>query len=216
MGTSLNLLRVWASTGAASKPSDAKIDLGWLAGEQPPNEYENERMNTRDTRINEIITYLNAGVPLDDILAGDAIVDNSSIQITNTATNGEVYLERAGVGFKLVTEGSTVLSKQTVAVDVSGSSWALLRTITTTTSSMYVHRVSAAIDFKQNGVPNADTKVIDIALYDGTDVYKAFYSASGAVQVDQLDVVTYSATPPTFGTMLVEVASVTAAQTPIP
>ena len=48
-------IRPWASTGATSTPSNAKIDQGWVAGEQPPIEWENERMNVRDNLVNTVI-----------------------------------------------------------------------------------------------------------------------------------------------------------------
>lgn len=51
MTTLLDRLRIWASTGTKTAPSTAKIDLGWVGGEQPPHEWENERMNTRDTQL---------------------------------------------------------------------------------------------------------------------------------------------------------------------
>lgn len=48
-------LRPWADTGTKIKPADAKIDAGWVPGEQPPAEWENERMNTRDETVNTVI-----------------------------------------------------------------------------------------------------------------------------------------------------------------
>ncbi len=51
MTTLIERLRIWASTGTKTKPADVKIDAGWVGGEQPPFEYENERMNTRDTQL---------------------------------------------------------------------------------------------------------------------------------------------------------------------
>jgi len=54
------ILPVWASSGTKTKPNDTKIEQGWTSGEQPPHEWENERMSTRDTTINDMIDEIDA------------------------------------------------------------------------------------------------------------------------------------------------------------
>lgn len=60
MGT-ITKIKPWAQNGNKTKPADVKIETGWIGGEQPPHEYENERMNTRDTKLNEVIDQTNRG-----------------------------------------------------------------------------------------------------------------------------------------------------------
>lgn len=70
MGTSITQIRPWGSAGTRVKPTDTQIDNGWGNGAKARGDWENERMNTRDNAINAVIAYLNAGVPLSDLLSG--------------------------------------------------------------------------------------------------------------------------------------------------
>ena len=60
MGT-IEKIKPWASTGSKVKPADVKIESGWIGGEQPAHEYENERMNTRDNIMNKMVDAVNRG-----------------------------------------------------------------------------------------------------------------------------------------------------------
>ena len=46
----------WGSTGTIIKPSDTKIQTGWVGGEQPPHEWENWMRNDRDIALNDVLT----------------------------------------------------------------------------------------------------------------------------------------------------------------
>jgi hypothetical protein len=59
MSTFIDRLKIWASAGTKTKPADAKIATGWIAGEQPPHEWENERMSTRDTALVAVVDAVN-------------------------------------------------------------------------------------------------------------------------------------------------------------
>ena len=59
--STIEKIRPWASSGTKTKPADVKIDTGWIGGQQPEHEYENERMNTRDTKLNQVIDQVNRG-----------------------------------------------------------------------------------------------------------------------------------------------------------
>ena len=119
MGTSITLLREWASAGSRTTPSYAKIDQGWLVGEEPAAEWENERMNVRDATVNEVITYLNAGVPVSDLISGtveltasqidfigssDIVsIDENRVRVSGASAGNPaeplVTLEKEGLGF---------------------------------------------------------------------------------------------------------------------
>lgn len=55
IGTS-NLLRTWANDGAVVVPADAKIDEGWLRGEQPPHEWMNYIHNVLGQKVNHALS----------------------------------------------------------------------------------------------------------------------------------------------------------------
>ena len=55
IGTS-NLLRTWANNGTVVIPADAKIDEGWLRGEQPPHEWMNYIHNVLGQKINHMLS----------------------------------------------------------------------------------------------------------------------------------------------------------------
>ena len=55
IGTS-NLLRTWANDGTVVVPSNAKIDEGWLRGEQPPHEWMNYIHNSLGQKINHALS----------------------------------------------------------------------------------------------------------------------------------------------------------------
>ena len=57
---SSELLRTWANDGTVVVPADAKIDEGWLRGEQPPHEFMNYIHNVLGQKINHM---LSRGVP---------------------------------------------------------------------------------------------------------------------------------------------------------
>jgi len=66
----IDVIRPWASAGLKETPSNAKIDLGWLPGEQPAMDWENERQNKRDMILKALAEYINAGISLSDLIAG--------------------------------------------------------------------------------------------------------------------------------------------------
>lgn len=74
---------VWASSGPASKqnPETAepgKTILGWVVDERPALEWENFTKNRVEVAINGITTYLNAGVPLTDLMNGTMNITNGN------------------------------------------------------------------------------------------------------------------------------------------
>lgn len=95
MGAGISLLTVWASAGTRINPS-ARAALGWVPGEQPANEYENYIQYTKDTKINEILAYLNAGISLDDLIQGDATLAGSSLEFIGGG-DGVVTLDDGGL-----------------------------------------------------------------------------------------------------------------------
>ena len=145
MGAGITLLRAWANAGNLTAPSNAKIDQGWVVGEQPACEYENERMNTRDNTINDIINYLNAGVPLSDILDGSCDLEDSVFKTTDSsdgdnASIGPSFvsvgrgtgaaqttsrLQRYGIDYINANIGSYVLNDAVLQFDISGLTWVL-------------------------------------------------------------------------------------------
>jgi hypothetical protein len=50
------LIRTWASGGAVQTPANAKVDEGWLGGEQPPHEWMNWLHNTFGQKINHSLS----------------------------------------------------------------------------------------------------------------------------------------------------------------
>lgn len=236
MGAGLTLLRAWANAGTRIKPSDGKIDQGWLAGEQPPVEYENERMYSRDTLINQIITYLNAGVPLSDVVTNAS----SSLTITGTSfisrldVNGlDVYSrglfgadeyhhkhDRNGADFTQNASGSQVNGVHCVSVNITGRTWSLIRTITATASNVYMHEIDSAVNFKLMGPAGGSTRIIGVTLLDGDEADTPFHyftsyvtSPSNGGQIDSIRVITTSATPPSYDRMIIQVAVENAAGT---
>jgi len=59
MSTLIDRIKIWATGGTKTTPSDVKIELGWVGGEQPPHEWENERMNKRDGLMVDVIDSVN-------------------------------------------------------------------------------------------------------------------------------------------------------------
>ena len=55
IGTS-NLLRTWANDGTVVVPANAKIDEGWLRGEQPPHEWMNYIHNSLGQKVNHALS----------------------------------------------------------------------------------------------------------------------------------------------------------------
>lgn len=139
MGAGLTFISVWANTGNRINPGAGKIALGWGPGEQPANEYENERQYTRDTLLNAITTYLNNGVPLSDLLAGSvSLASNSEIEFIGSDTtkinadglsvwddDNTCNVEAEGLQH-IVEEGSSVRNQHPLAVNLSGTSWSSL------------------------------------------------------------------------------------------
>jgi len=74
------LLRTWANDGAVVVPSNAKIDEGWLRGEQPPHEWMNYIHNVLGQKINHALSRgaadWNSGT---EYLAGAIVNRNGSI-----------------------------------------------------------------------------------------------------------------------------------------
>lgn len=183
MGAGLTLIRAWANAGTRIKPSDGKIDQGWLAGEQPPVEYENERMYSRDTLVNQIISYLNAGVPLSDVVTTSA----SSLTITGTAyrTLRDVYgytaekfafgseqkfeMNRFGFGCTLSAAGSAITSIRFISVDLTGITWTQVDNIDS--GSLYLFRKNEAIPTLSSVAANASTQIMSAVLIDNSTGY---------------------------------------------
>ena len=90
IGTS-NLLRTWANNGTVVIPANAKIDEGWLRGEQPPHEWMNYIHNVLGQKVNHT---LSRGAPdwndETEYLAGAVVNHSGSVWIaTATNTNSE-------------------------------------------------------------------------------------------------------------------------------
>lgn len=231
MGAGLTLLRAWANAGTRIKPSDGKIDQGWLAGEQPPVEYENERMYSRDTLVNQITAYLNAGVPLSDVVTNAT----SSLTITGTSfisrldVNGlDVYNrglfgtdeyhhfhDKNGADFVQNASGSQVNGVQCVSVDITGRTWSLFRTITTDVPAvpMYSYEIDAAVNFKILGTAGGSTRVIGVTLLDGGQAetpyqyFTDYVTSPNGGQIDSIRVIRHSPTPPSYDRMILHVVA---------
>lgn len=182
MGAGLTLIRSWANAGTRIKPSDGKIDQGWLAGEQPPVEYENERMYSRDTLVNQIITYLNDGVPLSDIVTSatddltitdsdsSSKMDANTIQTGVTTIGSSTLFGIAPSGFvsRLIDPGGYISNIRFISVDVSGLTWSVVDTLGTST---YRYRRSGTVP-TLTGVPaNANTHAISSFLKTTSTAY---------------------------------------------
>jgi hypothetical protein len=96
MPPTIDVIRPWASTGDRETPSDVKIDLGWRPGEQPAVEWENERQNLRDNILKALAEYVNAGVPISDLLAGRKVITEATktMDFGILATMGSATLAR--------------------------------------------------------------------------------------------------------------------------
>lgn len=86
IGTS-NLLRTWANNGTVVVPASAKIDEGWLRGEQPPHEWMNYIHNVLGQKVNHALSRgaadWNGGT---EYLAG-ATVNRNGVTWLALATN---------------------------------------------------------------------------------------------------------------------------------
>jgi hypothetical protein len=81
------LLRTWANDGTVTVPNNAKIDEGWLRGEQPPHEWMNYIHNILGQKINHALSRGAADwVDSTEYLAGAIVNRNGSIWLA-TATN---------------------------------------------------------------------------------------------------------------------------------
>jgi hypothetical protein len=81
------LLRTWANDGTVVVPSNAKIDEGWLRGEQPPHEWMNYIHNILGQKINHALSRGAADwVSSTEYLAG-AVVNRSGAVWLALATN---------------------------------------------------------------------------------------------------------------------------------
>jgi hypothetical protein len=82
------LLRTWANDGTVVVPSNAKIDEGWLRGEQPPHEWMNYIHNVLGQKINHALSRGAADwVNTTEYLAGAVVNHNGSVwraRATNT------------------------------------------------------------------------------------------------------------------------------------
>jgi len=86
IGTS-NLLRTWANDGTVVVPADAKIDEGWLRGEQPPHEWMNYIHNVLGQKINHALSRGAADWNSDTEYLAGAIVNRSGDIWLALATN---------------------------------------------------------------------------------------------------------------------------------
>jgi hypothetical protein len=81
------LLRTWANDGTVTVPSNAKIDEGWLRGEQPPHEWMNYIHNILGQKINHALSRGAADwVASTEYLAG-AVVNRAGAVWLALATN---------------------------------------------------------------------------------------------------------------------------------
>lgn len=85
-------IRPWASAGVRETIPVEEIDVGWVPGEEPAAEYENDRQFVRDTILNAVAEYLNAGIRLQDLRPGGVALDG-------------------GGGVKLVLQAGTEISR---------------------------------------------------------------------------------------------------------
>lgn len=87
--------QLWANLGNRVSPSVGKIDLGWVAGEQPPHEWENSERFQSQTRLNHCINLLGINGTKPGSLNGprmctDTLQDASSLtEADNSWTMGE-------------------------------------------------------------------------------------------------------------------------------
>ena len=109
----IDKIRPWAETGTKTKPADVKIDAGWIGGEQPEHEYENERQNTRDTKLNQLVDNSNRGTARADKLfnnvPGGSIKDiafpwspGNTIDVGNGFGRGACLYDHAGTKLVMV------------------------------------------------------------------------------------------------------------------
>ena len=195
MGAGIALLRAWANAGNRTAPSNAKIDQGWLVGEQPACEHENERQYTRDEKINEIAGYLNTGVPLDDLIAGNVqLLSSSTMQfgadaanhleirkeaLTVYNANKTIKTQSEATGFNIEAgDGSQLRFLTPFSIDVSGLSWSNIGDgYFTTTNNINLGR-SYAGDVVLCGC-SASLKVASASSITVVDVREISFTESG-------------------------------------
>jgi hypothetical protein len=135
MGAGITLLRAWASAGSRTTPDNAKIDQGWLVGEQPANDWWNDREYVRDTAINDVINYLNTGVPLSDLTTGTVNLANGELFMYTGGTPGSADEINSSLGPKGISHvrgtnkrgdsiGGSINDSQSL-FDISSKTWSL-------------------------------------------------------------------------------------------
>ena len=81
------LLRTWANDGTVVVPADAKIDEGWLRGEQPPHEWMNYIHNVLGQKINHALSRGSADWNSETEYLAGAIVNHNDELWLALATN---------------------------------------------------------------------------------------------------------------------------------
>lgn len=100
MGTSFVLLPPFASGGTRVNPELAdpgKTAAGWLPDERPAMEWENYLEYRRDTRINEVLAYLNNGVPINHLIDGTVMLTDSANRSMMFSPGGLEYTANNGL-----------------------------------------------------------------------------------------------------------------------
>ncbi len=126
------LVRTWANDGTVVTPSNAKIDEGWLRGEQPPHEWMNYIHNILGQKVNHVLSRGTADWVATTAYTAGATVNHSGglwialLSNTNSAPSGsnsnwaaipdvsdiaQIISDAGGV----TTDGTQTLTNKTIA-----------------------------------------------------------------------------------------------------
>lgn len=132
------LLRTWANDGTVAVPSNAKIDEGWLRGEQPPHEWMNYIHNVLGQKVNHALSRGVADWVATTQYTAGALVNRSGdlwlclLTNTNSEPSGvnanwtklnsqnEFGASLVGAGYQRLPSG-LILQWGTIAVTISSS-----------------------------------------------------------------------------------------------
>jgi len=181
---------VWASSGSADieNPETAepgKTILGWVTDERPALEWENFTKNRAEVTINGITTYLNAGVPLTDLIDGTMNITNgddtivmspAKLQFDDSNDSSQLVLKAGEGSSEKAIEYTSGDSSRVFEVDSIGS------TVTEDAGTSYtLQTINAGRGLVYNGGPGAEAQRIRKTMYDASGIT---WAALGGVGTD--------------------------------
>lgn len=183
------LLRTWANDGTVAVPNNAKIDEGWLRGEQPPHEWMNYIHNILGQKINHV---LSRGAPdwvnTTEYLAGALVNRNGSIWRARATNTDSAPADSNSNWVRLVEVGT-----ENVRVAYGGTADA----VALTTSGKISGTVPTGLQVRFRA-SSANTGATTIALDGGTPIACRTVTSvalpAGYIRTDADTVATYDGT----------------------